>query len=148
MTDEVLRKFQELRRKGWMFPEALRAAKTATKAAPYLERELIRIRLEPEHESYWDVYGKEGMTEHAIRSIEQLLEREGLWWACSEARASKKDPWVQADSIGMLIGQNDYLDGYEFGLLEAALEKLDGLFQEQADEVAQRATYAAGSAAV
>ncbi len=146
MTDDVLRKFRELRQKGWMFGAALGAAKTSVKAAPYIQRGLIRIRLEPEHESYWDVYGEEGMTKKDIRLTNQLIEREGLWWACSEARASKKDPWVQADSIGMLIGQDPDLDGYAFGLLEAALEKLDGLFQEDADEMSQMATYAAGDA--
>lgn len=141
MTEEVLQQFRRFREKGWMLKEALRAAKTTVQVRPYLYRGLIRIRVESEQESYWDVYGTDGYTAKDIRCTNQLIEREGLWWACSEVRLTKKHAWEQADSIGMLIGTDD-LAVYEPDLLGAALEKLDELFQEDADEMAGRATYA------
>lgn len=146
MNPELKKKYLEFRQKGWMAQEALSAARTMLKVQPFLDRGLVRLRLEPEEDNYWDVYGKEGETEKNIRYINDLIERNGLWWACTEARLTKRHPWEHGGSVGMLIGTAD-LDIYEPSLWQEALDVLDGLFQEEADEMAQRGTYAAGSAA-
>lgn len=147
MNEELKKKYVEFRQKGWWAREALMSARTMIKVEPFLDRELVRLRIEPEFENYWDVYGKDGETEKNIRYINDLIERNGLWWACTEARLTKKHPWHHGGSVGMLIGIGDDLSFYEPSLWQEALDVLDRLFQEDADEIATRATYAAGGRA-
>lgn len=106
----------------------------------------LRLRYEPEHESYWDVYGRDGASEKDQKEIGRLIERDGLWWCVAEARATPDDPWEEADSLGMIVGVNPELDGYGWALKGAAIEKLAQLRDEKATELAeqigQTATYA------
>lgn len=147
MNEDIKKRYLKFRALGWAPLQALRAAKLEIEFFKYARQGLVRIKIEPEQESYWDVYGTEGYSKKDIEQVNKLLERDGLWWACAEARLNKKEPWEQGDSIGMLIGTDNYLDGYEPDLWASALEVLDRLFQEEADELALRGTYAAGSAA-
>lgn len=110
----------------------------------------LRLRFEPEHESYEDVYGKFD-SEKEKRIINAMIDRDGMWWCVAEARATPDDPWEQADSLGMIIGINPELDGYGWMLKDAAIEKLAQLRDDKATELAEQigraATYAAGEAA-
>ncbi len=66
---------------------------------------LVRIRFEPETESYFDVYGRSDSPGDDIET-ERQIERQGLWWACAEYRDQETGSWAQADSIGMLFGDD------------------------------------------
>lgn len=112
---------------------------------------VVRLRFEPEHDSYWDVYGRDGVSEKDQKEISRLIERDGLWSCVAEARASDDDSWEQADSIGMLLGIDGDVSGYGWDLRDSALRLLGRLRDEKATELAeqigQAATYAAGDAA-
>lgn len=107
---------------------------------------VVRLRFEPEHESYWDIYGCDGVSKKDQKEIDRLIERDGLWWCVAEARASEDDSWEQADSIGMLLGIDDDVSGYGWDLRDSALRLLGRLRDEKAAELAeqigQTATYA------
>lgn len=116
---------------------SLRAARTIL-AFREKEREgKVRMRKEEEQENYFDVYGKpDGYTnaqghwvsqKEAIKELEELLERDGVWWTCSEWFNGEE--WEQADSCGMHTGYKNPLDPFEncyvVQEMQAALDKLE-----------------------
>ena len=91
---------------------------------------MVRLRVEPEQENYFDVYGEpEGYTdldgtEHSPEDerneIIAMIERDGLWWVTSEYWNINTRKWEHADSIGMIIG-NIEDSGYGGDLKYAAV---------------------------
>lgn len=92
----------------------------------------IRLRVEPELENYFDVYGfgcdgEPSTPEHPSESDQatiDMIELDGLWIVLSEYRCPQCGQWEVADSIGMITAndptdqdQNPYVDD----LLDAAM---------------------------
>lgn len=100
---------------------SLDAARTILAFREAESKGLVRMRAEPERESYWDVYGKpegytnaqghEVSTEDERKETEDLLERLGCWWTVSEWFDG--DEWQHADSCGMHTGYENPLDPFE-----------------------------------
>lgn len=109
----VVREYSRLRRAGYSAADALRSAKIIA-AFRKEEGERVRLRVEPEPESYFSFYGEpEGYTdqhgryhspEDERREISDRIDRLGLWHVVSEYRCSGCGAWEFADSVGMLEG--------------------------------------------
>lgn len=89
--------------------------------------DLVRLRIEPEQENYFDVYGKPDNDQEKAR-IERELERCDCWWIVAEVNEGDEitgDKWEHADSIGMCVYDNP-LDPFENDyipdLMRAALD--------------------------
>ena len=100
---------------------------------------LVRMRCEPEQENYFDVYGKpepwkHGQTqEQATRETEEMLERYGVWWTCSEWWDGNE--WQMADSCGMHAGYKNPLDPFEnCYVIDEMQSALDAMEAHYADE--------------
>ena len=73
-----------------------------------------RIIIEPEYESYFDIYGepegyenKEGYTvsaEEERAEIIDIINRSGIFRYIAQARCTCCNAWKNMDSIGMIIG--------------------------------------------
>jgi hypothetical protein len=106
----------------------------------------VRLRAEPEQESYFDVYGEpEGYTgihgkrvsaEDAHKELAEILDRDGAWVVIAEYRIGD-DEWEHADSVGM-CSYADPLDPvqncYVADLMQSALDALDKELAAQASE--------------
>ena len=92
-----------------------------------IERGLARSVAEPECENYFDVYGREDNPEWEAEVVRQV-DTWGVWHVRIDVRAESGNE--VEDTLTELWPE-----------AEAAL---DGLFQEKADELSERATYAAG----
>lgn len=75
---------------------------------------------------------------HAIRCE---VEREGLYYVRTEARAQEGDPWQLAWDCGGIIGSFSR-SGYEQDAMEAAIDLCEDLMGILAVELEQRATQA------
>jgi hypothetical protein len=130
---------------------ALRDAKTLLAFREAESEGLVRLRCEPEQESYLDAYGEpEGYTvangrrvtaEQALKELLETLERDGAWWACAEWFDGEE--WQMADSCGMHTGyrdplcpfQNCYIAGHMRSALDALQEHRETAEQTQLAEV-------------
>ena len=106
-----------------------------------IERGLARSVAEPECENYFDVYGREDNPEWEAEVVRQV-DTWGVWHVRIDVRAESGDRWSNGASLGMVFG-NEVEDTLT-ELWPEAEAALDGLFQEKADELSERATYAAG----
>jgi hypothetical protein len=121
--------------------QALRSAKTLIAFRELEEQGKVRIKVEPEYENYFDVFGEPDDSKDRQRIIDQI-ERDGCWCviveylertectiedcACPFHRAPR-EMWETADSIGMCVGYNDPTDPFEnayiIGLMEEAIDQ-------------------------
>jgi len=69
------------------------------------ERGVVRFVVEPEEESYFDVYG-EPDTQGERAEIVRLIELNGIYRVSSQRRCDKCGSWEVVDSIGMIIANN------------------------------------------
>lgn len=90
---------------------------------------LVRLRCEPEQESYFDVFGKPD-TEKERKQMEATLERLGCWYIVAEVNDGSEaegDDWRIVDAIGMCVYDNP-LDPFENcyvpDLMKAALDAI------------------------
>jgi len=123
---------------------SLATAKTILAFNDAEKRGLVRLRCEPESESYFDVYGepepRRGQSQKdANKELEATLERDGVWWTCSEYFDGEE--WQHADSCGMHAGYKDPLSPWEncyiVQEMQAAideLEKHNGKTEEESAE--------------
>ena len=103
---------------------SLSAARTILRFLELESDGLVRMRAEPEEESYFDVYG-DGELHHAERNghpipyeqakkeLIEMLDLHGVWWTVAEWRPDENCEWFQADSCGMHAGYEDALDPFE-----------------------------------
>lgn len=93
---------------------------------------LVRMRMEPENENYFDVYGCEDDPKHQ-KEMEDIIERLGCWWTCSEFFDG--DEWQEADSCGMHTGYRDPLDPFQnCYVVDEMRAALDALEQHQTED--------------
>lgn len=108
---------------------ALRSAKTLEQWRDYESAGLVRLRVEPEQENYFDVYGKPD-TERERLQLEAALERDGCWFIVSEVNHGNEaigDQWEIADSIGMCVYSNPlcpFENCYVVDLMAKAIESV------------------------
>lgn len=114
---------------------SLRSAKTVLAFRKLESEGLVRMRVEPETESYLDSYGEpeeyiaqDGRHVSAKEALEELLhtlETYGCWWTCSEVLVD--GTWEHADSCGMHTGYKNPLcpveNCYVVDEMQAALDK-------------------------
>ena len=126
---------------------ALHDAKTLRDWRELEDAGKVRLRAEPEEESYFDVFGEpEGYTnaqghyvtpELARQSIIEALDRDGLWWVVSEYKAClceccEHDTWEQADSIGM-CNYDDPCDPFQNCYVPELMAQAIGKVRESED---------------
>jgi hypothetical protein len=129
--------YGRLRRSGYNAKDALRAAKTWDAFTDAERDGLVRLRAEPEQESYFDVYGEpEGFTalngrrvtaEQEREEIAGMIDRDGCWWIVAEWQDSDGF-WHAADSVGMCIYRSPLDPGdnwYIPDLMQSALDALE-----------------------
>lgn len=96
--------------------QALHSAKVL-KRWHELEGESVRLRLEYEEESYFDIFGAPD-TEKERKAIVKAIEQYGCYYAASEFKTKvceccgRGGDWEHADGVGMLI-YSDPLDPFE-----------------------------------
>lgn len=115
MTPSITKLYHRFRPVTHTAKEALANAKTVARFHELESDGLVRLRCEPEHENYFDVYGepeayvgangRRVSAKQALKELEDLLERDGVWWMTSEWFDGEE--WQHADSIGMLSGYKD-----------------------------------------
>ena len=140
--------YNEYRAKGYNAETALHAARIKDRFTDLENEGLVRLHAEPECDVYddsyidtWDHLSEEGK-KRAKKELWDQIEREGCWIWIGQWRANDEAEWEYADNIGGIIG--DALCGYEIDLMQSAIEALDAFQQSEADNLAQRATFAAG----
>lgn len=137
---------------------ALINAKIEARFKELEDRGLVRLIAEPDEFPYDDSYldtrspcsldpsDTRGMSKESVKRAKEKLwrqiEREGVWIYFAQYRSHENNAWVYADNIGGIIG--DDLCGYDVGLWKSAIDALEAEWQAEANELNQRATYAAG----
>lgn len=127
---------------------SLRTAKTILRFRQLEADGLVRLRAEPEQESYFDVFEPEGYTnaeghwvtaDQARKEICEVLDRDGVWWTCSEWFDGEE--WQQADSCGMHTGYKNPLNPFEncyiVGHMASAIDALESHLADQAKELSE-----------
>ncbi len=130
-------------------------------------RGLVRLHAEPDGELYDDSFIDDFehlSDEGKKREKKQLwaqIEREGVWYYAGQYREKGRTPvgyetsarvrnsekgWETADGIGGIIGTD--LSDYRYDLMQSAIDALDAHWAEEAAELSERATYAAGGECV
>lgn len=150
MNAELLRLYHQCRqRKPFMLVGrdaacSLSAAKTILRFRELESRGLVRMRAEPEQENYFDVFGDpEAYTnaqghkvsgEQAKADLIAALDRDGVWWTCSEWFDGEE--WNHADSCGMHAGYSNPLDPFEncyvIDEMAEAIRQWENHFEEMA----------------
>jgi hypothetical protein len=90
----------------------------------------------------WDV-----SEEEKAQTKKELWERignDGVWGIVGSFRVSTDARWEQGDGVWDFIGDDWRDSGYDTDVKSETMKALDAAFQEKANELAQRATYAAG----
>lgn len=126
---------------------SLSAARTILRFQELESEGLVRMRAEPEEESYRDVFGdpepgeRNGhprTQEDADKELDEILERDGCWWTVAEWRKDDDSEWEQADSCGMHTGYSDPLDPFEncyvVQEMQSAIDALEKYLDEQKSE--------------
>ena len=140
MTERETIYYKRLRHAGYTARDAIRAARIVKRFEDLEGGGRVRLRLEPEVESYFDVYGEpEGYTDihgrrHSAEEEHQeicgMIDLHGLWFVVAEVRCPCCGAWEWADSIGMCI-YRDPLDfcenAYVPDLMAAAIGKAEEL---------------------
>lgn len=126
---------------------SLESAKTILRFRELESDGLVRLRAEPEEESYFDVYGDIELDhaernghpisrEQARKDLIETLERDGVWWTVAEWFDG--DEWQQADSCGMHTGYKNPLDPFEnCYVIQEMQSAIDALEAHQASEAAE-----------
>lgn len=134
ITPELVRDYREFKNQGaYCIPPgraacAIRNARTLAEWRAARNSNLVRLRMIPEEESYFDVFGRPD-NEKERKEIETLLDRWGCYWVVSEVNHGNetRDDWQHADSIGMCVYANP-LDPFENcyipDLMRAALDAI------------------------
>lgn len=136
MTTTLRREYTRFRQGGGTAKGALYCAKTVVAWREMEQAGLVRVKAEPEQESYFDVYGEpegyEGANgrrvtaEQERKELIESFERDGLWFVTSEYFDGRT--WCQADSIGMIDLPNPLCPyasgGYVTDLMQAALDRV------------------------
>jgi hypothetical protein len=125
MNNKTRKFYFQLRERGYTAKRSLLSAKTI-EAFKRLEFEgKVRLRLEPEQESYFDVFGEPKTEAERERIIEQI-ENLGCYGVISEY-SCHCGQWQLADSIGFCIYEQplDPFDNeYCIDLMHSALKQL------------------------
>jgi hypothetical protein len=87
----------------------------------------VRLKQDPEQESYWDVYGKPD-SEKERRAINDLIERWGCWYVFCEYQCRCCGSWKHGDGVGMIIEPNPLSleNPYLIDIMEGTMEKATG----------------------
>ncbi len=121
---------------------SLSAAKTILAFREAESDGLVRMRCEPEQESYFSVFGDAEIEDasrnghpiskdEARKQLVEILERHGVWWTCSEWFDGEE--WHHADSCGMHTGYGRPLDPFEnCYIVDEMQSALDELAKHQA----------------
>jgi hypothetical protein len=117
---------------------SLRSARTILAFREKESEGKVRMRAEPEEESYLSVYGDDELRnaernghpvpyEKAREELVEMLDDKGVWFTVSEWFDGNE--WHHADSCGMHTGYDDPLDPFEncyvVQEMQAALDKLE-----------------------
>lgn len=121
MNKELASLWSKLRAENYHALTAWMAAKSILRFKELEEEGRVRLRCEPELENYFSTYGEpEGYTNTNGKRVSakeeraelvRIMDRDGLWWLCSEVWDGEE--WQHSDSIGMCMGYKDPLNLFE-----------------------------------
>ncbi len=118
--------YRDFRCVGWRAKDALWAARTVAEFDDLEDELLVRIRVEPEEENYFDVYGKPD-TEKERKEIIEIIDQLGCWVVFTEYRLHPEGKWEIGGAVGMCTGyqnpespfENEYVPGLMWEAIEA-----------------------------
>lgn len=133
MDPATLANYHKFREAGARPVHALSAARTVARFRELEDAGVVRLRLEPEFENYFDVFGEpDDPSEKAI--LCDAIERGGLWYTASDYLDPSTGEWENADGCGMHLGYNDALDPFENWYvadeMAEAISKLEAAWSE------------------
>lgn len=142
-TTQAREKYNEARQAGYPATHALIVAKALIEWEKAESAGMVRLRAEPEQESYLssfgepeayvDNHGRRVSEEKAKEELIEMLDSRGCWWVVAEWFDGVK--WHHADSIGMCAGYHDPLNWrenwYVPGLMRSALERVSERLEER-----------------
>ena len=132
---------------------SLRFAKTLHRFRELERLGVVRMRAEPEQESYLSVYGDDELR-HAERNghpipydqtrkeLIALLDSKGVWFTVSEWRPDTDSAWEHADSCGMHTGYDNPLDPFENCYIAQAMQAAIEAYEDHANMTQREATEA------
>ena len=112
MEKQLLSYYRRFRSIGQKSQTALHSAKTLKEFKSLEFEGKARLRMEPEEENYFSVYGEPDTVEQR-KEQEDILDRLGCWWVTSESSCPSCGSWEHTDSIGMCAGYSNPLDPFE-----------------------------------
>lgn len=122
---------------------SLSAARTILRFRELESEGLVRMRAEPEEESYrdvfgdpepWDRNGHPRTQKEADEELDEILDRLGCWWTVAEWRKDEDSEWEQADSCGMHTGYEDPIDPFENCYVVQEMQSAIDAIEEHLDE--------------
>ena len=143
MTDaHIIKEYRRLRAKNWKSVEAMRAARVKDEFQNL--GMYVRFVVEADDELYDDSYIDEVTFPNGKKELWSRIGMEGVWGLVGKYRASEDEPWEVADSVWGFIGDDWEDSGYDIDIKENTIKALHQAWQRKADELSERATYAAG----
>ena len=128
MDPKVVSEYMRLRAKGWLAVQALRDAKikVAFKAA---EAEgLVRLDSEPDDLNPFDTVDFSDLSERerkaAEKSLQNDIQRWGVWVLVGYWRTLRDAKWESADSCGGFLGNDLDDNGYDVDIMLTTLDAL------------------------
>ena len=134
MTPTIKQAYQQFRSAGYQAHVALSSAKSCVEFME-LGNGKVRIIAEPEFENYFDalgepegytdIHGKHHSAEEERKTIEQSIERNGIYCIVAKYRDEETGKWESADSVGMCIYDNPlspFENCYVADLMRSAVE--------------------------
>lgn len=139
----LLREYKRLRKLGFIPRQASDGAKAKTEFGRLEMQDKVRLRVEPDNDA--DMGNLKGdcfdprvnpdipqaKLEQAEREFEERIERDGVVGIIAEYWDERNEEWEHADSCFGFIG-DDWIDsGYDFDLMQSAVDAYYGQAKEE-----------------
>lgn len=128
-----LKLYRRFRSIGYRAERALSSARTVERFIAFAD-DLVRLRMDYEQESYFDVYG-EPDTARERENIVRYLELWGCYSVYTEF-LDENGEWQLADSVGMCVYEHPlcpFDNEYVVDLMQSALDQMDDLETQAID---------------
>lgn len=138
--------YRRFRASGLVALDAMRSARTAVAWEQAEDEGLVRLHAEPDEEMFDDSYidtwtdVSEARRERARKELWAKIERDGVWNICAQILID--DEWTTVGAVCAFVGDDWKGSGYDTDLMREALDALDEMRTEEAEELAARPTFA------
>jgi hypothetical protein len=129
MNSWILAEYKRLRKLDWTAQDALRAAKIKDEFEDLENEGLVKFDIVPDEILSFNDLKCEGMTKKEEQKLSKRIDRDGVWEIFTSFRVSKSEKWQHVDGVIGFVG-------------DALKEEQEKRWSKEAEELANRATYA------